>query len=95
MAGMTFIQKAKALDYTKSVKYLLHNHLAGMEPDRGKDVVHASELTQGRGRVPARICALPRHEGEAGRALSQRPRRTSPSPWGPCCRTLSSRPLPT
>ena len=49
---MTFIQKAKALDYTKSVKYLLHNHLAGMEPDRGKDVVHASELSKDEGVCP-------------------------------------------
>ena len=46
MGGMTFIQKAKALDYTKSVKYLLHDHLAGVEPDRGKKIVHASELTK-------------------------------------------------
>ena len=44
--GMTFIQKAKALDYTKSVKYLLHDHLDRPGARPRQEDVHASELTK-------------------------------------------------
>ena len=95
MGGMTFIQKAKALDYTKSVKYLLHDHLAGLEPDRGKKTVHASELTKDEDVCPREYALYDVTHAKPGVALSQRPRRTSPSPWAACCRTLSSRRSPT
>ena len=52
MAGMTFLKKALAQDFTKSVKYQLHNHLTGMEPGRPMSTVHASEVTKPEGICP-------------------------------------------
>ncbi len=52
MAGMTFLKKALAQDFTKSVKYQLHNHLTGMEPGRPLSTVHASEVTKPEGICP-------------------------------------------
>ena len=46
MGGMTFLAKVKQLNHSKSLKYLLHQHLSLYEPERSKKMVHASELTK-------------------------------------------------
>ena len=55
--AMTFLQKVKALDHTKSIKYLLHQHLNGPEKGRPLSNIHASELTKLEGFCP-RMYAL-------------------------------------
>ena len=52
MAGMTFLRKVKQQDHTKSVKFLLHQHLNGPEKGRPMANVHASELTKPEGFCP-------------------------------------------
>ena len=50
--AMKFLVKVKKPDHAHSVKYLLHQHLNGPEPERPLKNVHASELTK-----PDGICA--------------------------------------
>ena len=50
--AMTFLQKVKQVDHTKSVKFLLHQHLNGPEKGRPLTNIHASELTKPEGFCP-------------------------------------------
>jgi hypothetical protein len=52
MAGMKFLAKSKIPKPEQSLKYLLHQHFGGFEPDRGLKTVHASELTKDEGFCP-------------------------------------------
>ena len=52
MAGMKFLAKSKVPKPEQSVKFLLHQHLNGPEPERGLKNVHASELTKPEGICP-------------------------------------------
>jgi len=54
---MTFLRKVKSVDHTKSVKFLLHQHLNGPEKGRPLTNIHASELTKPEGFCP-RMYAL-------------------------------------
>jgi hypothetical protein len=49
---MKFLVKVKSPVQEKSIKFLLHEHLGGPQPERGMAKVHASELTK-----PEGICA--------------------------------------
>ena len=53
MAGMKFLAKSKVPKPEQSVKFLLHQHLNGPEPERGLKNVHASELTKPEGSARA------------------------------------------